>query len=354
MPAVDVTESPGSRDAESPWRDGFLDAARPYWHPVARSKDLAPGTVVPVTLLGEDLVLWRALDNSLGLLDDLCAHRGTRLSRGDVGRDGCIRCPYHAWEYAADGACTRLPQLPGSSAPAKARVRAYEVTEQAGLVWACLVPAAERLRGIPPLPEADDPAMHVYAGEPIDWACQSGRQIENFCDIAHFSVVHVGVFGNPDVAEVPPHRVERSADGWQLRTAITYPAVNTLEAPGPDGKHPVVPIDFDYTVELPFAVRLRSSAAGRPYVLLCANQPVTSETCRVFWVMVMDAQHAIADDLLEAMEQSVFLADREVVETQRPSRLPIDLGAELHLPFDRMAAAYRRALVELGFPGSDR
>jgi len=32
------------------------------------------------------------------------------------------------------------------------------------------------------------------------------------------------------------------------------------------------------------------------------------------------------------------------VESQRPDRVPLDLAAELHLTFDAVAVAYRRAM----------
>ncbi len=56
----------------------------------------------------------------------------------------------------------------------------------------------------------------------------------------------------------------------------------------------------------------------------------------------------------EAVEDAVFAPDQRIVEGQRPERLPLDLTEELHLPFDRFAVAYRRALVELGFPALGR
>ena len=71
----------------------FLAAARRFWHPIGRSLDVDPGSVVPVTLLGEQLALWRAPDGELGLVDDCCVHRGTRLSLGHVGVQGCVACP---------------------------------------------------------------------------------------------------------------------------------------------------------------------------------------------------------------------------------------------------------------------
>ena len=70
-------------DDETP-DEAFLRISRRFWHVVARSVDVVPGGLLPVTLLEEQLVLGRAPDGGLTLLDDLCAHRGVRLSMGDV------------------------------------------------------------------------------------------------------------------------------------------------------------------------------------------------------------------------------------------------------------------------------
>ena len=37
-----------------------------------------------------------------------------------------------------------------------------------------------------------------------------------------------------------------------------------------------------------------------------------------------------------------------MVESQRPERVPFDLAAEMHLKFDAVAIAYRRAMREQG------
>ena len=346
-----TTTLPHPATADRLLESTFLAAARPFWHPVTRSCDVGPGAAVAVTLLDEELVVWRGLGGELSVLVDQCVHRGTRLSAGAV-TDGCLRCPYHGWEFDRSGACARIPQLPKGPIPATARVASYQVAEHAGLVWVCLVPPGEERRGIPQLPESELAGTHVYAGEPIEWATQSTRQIENFCDIAHFSWLHLDVFGNPDVLEVAPHSVTRSDDGWQLLADIPYAGVNLQAPAGPDGRFPPMEIPFAYRVELPFAVHLGSTMADMPSVLFCATQPVSARHCRVFWVMAADESFAVPDEFLEAMEQAVFLADRAVIETQRPPYVPLDPGAELHLPFDRMAVAYRRALVELGFAGT--
>jgi phenylpropionate dioxygenase-like ring-hydroxylating dioxygenase large terminal subunit len=327
--------------------DPFLVAARPYWHPVARSADIGPGAVVLVTLLGEELVLWRAENGTLSLLDDLCAHRGVRLSQGDVTAAGCLRCPYHGWEYDAAGACVRIPQLASDHIPATARVGGYRTAEHAGLVWACLVPEGEERRPAPRFPEVDDDGTHwLHVGEPLDWACQVPRQIENFCDVAHFSVLHTDTFGNPGEVVCRPYEVERSPDGWRL--SFDYPYVSAYSEGTAEGGE-VFPMTFEYRLELPFSVKL-GNAAGPGSVMFIATAPTTATTCRLFWCTGFPLATEVDIPSFEAIEDAVWAPDRRVVEGQRPERLPVDLTEELHLPFDKLAVAYRRALVDLGFP----
>lgn len=327
--------------------DDFLTAARPYWHPVARSTDLVPGGVVPVTLLGEQLVLWRAEDGSLSLLDDLCSHRGVRLSQGSVTGEACLRCPYHGWEYDREGHCTRIPQLPHERIPSRADVAGYRTTEHTGLVWACLVAEGEERRPAPRFSEVDDHGTHwLHVGEPMDWACQAPRQIENFCDVAHFSVLHLDTFGHPDQVVVPPYDVTRSPDGWQLAFDFPYTSGYSEGSAAGDSDYQMV---FGYQVELPLAVRL-GNAAGPGSVMFVATAPTSAESCRVFWCTGFPIGTEVDIAAFEEIEWAVWNPDKRIVEGQRPERLPIDLTEELHLPFDRFAVAYRRALANLGFP----
>ena len=105
---------------------------RRYWHPIARSDE---ATALPRTVraLGEDLVLYRNLQGTPGLMLSRCCHRGTSLFYGRVEADG-IRCPYHGWLFAEDGVCLDQPCEPDRGRnkqsyrqpwyPARARVSA--------------------------------------------------------------------------------------------------------------------------------------------------------------------------------------------------------------------------------------
>src|SRR5215472_13815781 len=54
------------------------------------------------------------------------------------------------------------------------------------------------------------------------------------------------------------------------------------------------------------------------------------------------------DHVLREFEDTIFGQDQVVVESQRPERVPFDLAAELHLKFDAVAVAYRKAMRASG------
>jgi len=329
----------------------FLDSARPYWHPIARSADVISGEVIGVTLLDEDLALWRTSDGTLGLTDDLCAHRGTMLSGGGtVTSEGCIRCPYHAWEYDAEGQCLRIPQVVNQAVAEKVRIAAYRVVEYAGLVWTCLAPEGDERRGIPVVPEATNPEWWLYAGAPPTWQCQAPRMVENFLDVAHFGVLHAGNFGNPDVEIVDPYRPVTNMDDFSISYNFPY-LTRDRWSPPVDGKPATRFVDYEYRAELPFACWIKGAGkddiAYYTYIAVC---PVSAQETRIFWVTAFPNTLVYTEPELDAGFIPFFEEDQRIVERQRPEWLPLDLGAELQMTFDRIAVAYRTSLAELGFP----
>ncbi len=121
---------------------------RRYWHPVALAGELSNQQPIKrVTLLGEQLVVFRMLDGSqsqsqprYGLVEEACSHRLTSLAYGQVEEDG-IRCPYHGWKYDPAGACVETPAEPAAS-KLKERIQhtAYPVQKLAGLLFAYMGP----------------------------------------------------------------------------------------------------------------------------------------------------------------------------------------------------------------------
>ncbi|WP_254648602.1 aromatic ring-hydroxylating dioxygenase subunit alpha [Streptomyces sp. GbtcB6] len=124
---------------------------RLYWQPVALSEELAgPRPVVSPRVLGEDLVLFRSEDGTLGLVQRRCAHRGADLSLGRL-EDGGLRCYFHGWLFGPDGGCLQTPaETDGGRLASRVKLDSYPVVERNGIVWGYLGPGQP-----PPLPALD-------------------------------------------------------------------------------------------------------------------------------------------------------------------------------------------------------
>ena len=73
-------------------------------------------------------------------------------------------------------------------------------------------------------------------------------------------------------------------------------------------------------------------------------QPVADGRCVGYCLVARNYNLAQPDDVIQGFERTIFGQDQRVVESQRPDRVPFDLAAELHLTFDAVAVAYRRAM----------
>lgn len=328
----------GRADAEH----GAAESMTNWWHPVGWAADLH-ATPRRVVLLGRPLVLWRDTENSVSCLRDLCIHRGTALSLGDVV-DGELACAYHGWAFRGDGRCTRIPQLaPGTEIPAAAVAESFHCEERYGLIWVCL---GEPCAGIPVFPEWDAPGFRHVPCAPYTWRASAARMVENFTDLGHLGWLHDGLLGSRDDLVVPPHRVQREGDRLHYSLTMDVPAADGVN--GTDG--PSGPMTNTYVLSLPHVIHLRShfpeSRSSR--VLYFAAQPVDAQTSTGYCYQSRDFD-LDGDDKLYAQFQAVLAEqDRPVVESQRPEQLPLDLADELHLKFDRVAVAYRKALLDLG------
>lgn len=173
---------------------------RRYWLPATLSGELdAGGAVKRVKLLGEELVVWRAPDGSVGLMDEYCPHR--RASMAIARNEACgLRCIYHGWKIAADGRVVETPPEPDySSRKDRIRIAAYPVREAGGIVWCYMGPAEV---APPPMDFefAGLPQSHVLimkAREECNWA----QCVEGVIDSAHSNYLHsAGIVPNSGLA----------------------------------------------------------------------------------------------------------------------------------------------------------
>jgi phenylpropionate dioxygenase-like ring-hydroxylating dioxygenase large terminal subunit len=326
----------------SPSVAGHAPALRACWHPVAYSGDLATGEPLAVDLLGEALVLWRDSAGTAYAFFDLCIHRGTALSLGTVEGDEIV-CPYHGWRYRSDGACTRIPQLADPTrVPAKARATAFTCAERYGMIWVAL---EEPRWALPEVPELEDPAWATVWCGPYWWACDASRQVENFTDFGHFPFVHPGLLGDPERPVVPAHEVR--TDGHVLHYEIVRPEAPANEEFPVFGNEVVEAPErrSRYELHLPYTIVLRlgwGGQAGMVYFFAC--RPEGPDRTTGFLAIGRNYNLEQSDSVLQEFEDVIFEQDRRIVESQRPERVPFDLADELHLTFDAVAVAYRRAM----------
>ena len=117
------------------------DMMRRYWHPVCASAQLSMRDSVPlrVRLLGEDYVAFRDSEGRVGLLEELCMHRGASLALGRV-EEGGIRCLYHGWKFDVTGKVMETPNHTDPKYRDRMQAPCFAVREEGGLVWAYVGP----------------------------------------------------------------------------------------------------------------------------------------------------------------------------------------------------------------------
>lgn len=164
---------------------------RCFWWPVALSEEVRD-IPVPVTLLGEELVLFRDLSGGMGLLDCHCAHRRASLEYGRIEERG-IRCAYHGWYFDREGRVLDRPAEQIKTTP-HIRQNWYPVRELGGFVFAYLGKDKE---SPPPLPRYDvlvqDGYRVVERGDAQfgkAYNCNWLQGVENTTDTTHLTYLH--------------------------------------------------------------------------------------------------------------------------------------------------------------------
>jgi len=306
------------------------------WMAVAVADEIS--TPTKVTVLGEDVVLWR---NSAGIhsFRDLCIHRGTALSLGRVEGDDLV-CSYHGWRYGCSGACTLIPAQSGLPIPPKARAIRYACVERYGLVWVCL---GDPKSDPPEFTEAESDGFHLTICGPYEVEAEAPRVIENFLDISHLMWVHEGFLGDAEHAQIPDYRVNE-LDGQLVSDLVT------IYQPDPDGQGSGVSNHYVYTVIRPLTVKFAKTddrQAGTLAIMLHTT-PVDHRKTIAWAIQARDYALDVPDEQFVEFQDRIFAQDAEILVSQRPEDLPLDLAAELHLKSDRLAIAYRTWLRELG------
>ena len=311
-----------------------------FWYAVEFSHAIT-STPKRIKVLNQDLAIYRTKTQQIVAMQNLCTHRGAALSGGQI-KGECIVCPYHGWEYQADGTCINIPaNSPDTPIPHRAKVKVYEAQEKYGWVWLFMgeAPESERIP-IPELPNFDDAKLKSLHGDFL-WHTHYSRVMENALDVAHAPFVHAGSFGDKDRPQIAEFTVENYPTG-----AGATVMVNASPPKGIWGflasKQPSV-IKTRTAFFLPNITVLEVNLVFGRLLIYSAHVPIDDQTTVSKWINLRSfftGNWADADSRKRVLK--VFNQDKPIVESQHPQIVPYDLNTELHVQSDALQIEYRK------------
>ena len=325
---------------------------RRYWQPIGALVDLDNKWTRRIRLLGEDLVLFKDRQGRLGLIAEQCPHRRASFAHGIPTQDG-IRCPYHGWEYNAQGKCINQPNEQDKCAfRDKVSTDAYPVEEMGGMLWAYMGPQPQPL-----LPRWDgfvaEGTIRIMGRTilPINWL----QIMENSLDPVHtewlhghhyeflkeqegvkvaISARHLKIDFKEFEYGMTKHRLleghSEDGDDWKVGHPIVFP--NMLAVGNGDEKSRYysfqmrVPVDDTHTMHLWFNAYVPPKGVEVPKHLL--------EKVHTYEVPFMDEQGEYIVDNVDGQDMMAWISQGPIAD-----RTLENLGAT-----DKGVVMYRRML----------
>jgi 5,5'-dehydrodivanillate O-demethylase oxygenase subunit len=329
---------------------------RRYWQPFAAAVDLKDQWTQKVRLLGEDLILFRNRQGELGLIAEQCPHRRASFLHGIPTERG-IRCPYHGWEFNAQGTCLQQPfEADNPRFRDNVATTAYPVQELGGVLFTYMGPVNEQFP-LPLLPRFDgfvaEGAIRIMGRAllPVNWL----QIMENSLDPVHTEWLHghqyefqkeqAGVkvaISTPhlkiDFREfefgITKHRLlaghSEDSDDWRVGHPILFPNILAVGNGDPKARYHSfqmrVPVDDTHTLHIWYNAYLPPAGAAVP-----AHLRSTVFTYDV--PFIDDKGHFIVDNI-DGQDMMAWITQGAIAD-----RTLENLGAS-----DKGVAMYRRTL----------
>ena len=321
---------------------------RRYWQPIGAAVDLSDRWTRRVRLLGEDLILFRNRQGGLGLIAEQCPHRRASFLHGVPTEQG-IRCPYHGWEFDAQGKCLSQPFEPDNCAfRARVSTDAYPVQELGGLLFAYLGP-----QPAPLLPRFDgfvaEGAIRIMGRAllPVNWL----QVMENSLDPVHTEWLHGHQYefqreqeGVKVAISAPHEKIDfrefefgitkhrllagqsEDSDDWRVGHPIVFP--NTLAVGNGDAAQRYysfqmrVPVDDTHTLHLWYNAYLPPPEA--------VVEPGLRSTLHVYEVPYLDAQGEFIVDNIDGQDMMAWITQGAIADRSREHLASSDKGVALY------------------------
>jgi phenylpropionate dioxygenase-like ring-hydroxylating dioxygenase large terminal subunit len=219
-------------------------------------------------MLGRWLVGFRGAGGRATVMEGRCVHQSADLSRGRVISDGCLRCPFHGWEFDAAGQCRRTPS---GEPPALAKQRTYRTIERHGSVF--FFSGGEPTFDLPFLDGENESDFSAARPIVVDYHAPWYVVMANAFDIPHFLAVHDRkLIGEAKIEQVSP---------WRRRIRYRVEVIGTRMADRLIRRFIGREVDVEHTVWGGNVLLTRARFARGENVVLFVNEPVDPQRCRM-------------------------------------------------------------------------
>ena len=314
-----------------------------HWYAAAWDHEIK-GQPFARTICGENVVLFRLPDRSLGALEDCCPHRLMPLSKGFLRRNSLV-CGYHGLEFNGGGQCVHMPNQQGIHR--EMHVRTYPVAERHRFVWVWIGdPSLAHEDKIPDLHQCSDPAW-VFDGASYHVRCNYVLLVDNLMDLSHETYVHPTSIGQLEIIEAPARAEsdEHSVTLTRWMHNIEPPpfwAAN-LKSTEKCDRWQICQFSLPANVMIDVGVALAGSGApqgnrskGVTGIVVNLMTPETETSTWYFWGMTrnFDIDDRGLTGRIRDAQAKVFGEDLAILEAQqesmlrRPDRQPINLNID--------------------------
>jgi phenylpropionate dioxygenase-like ring-hydroxylating dioxygenase large terminal subunit len=310
---------------------------RNVWYPVLPSYRVQDAPV-GITRLGENIVVWRDRNGAIHALEDRCAHRGARLSKGWNLGDR-VACWYHGVEIDGSGTVVEVPAVEACPLKGKRCVKSYPATEAKGAVFLYFGDEAHAEPCPLTLPEELTADHYDALLCTAMWECNYQYAVDNVMDPMHGSYLHAQSHSMAFGDKKAEMRVQKTASG------LIFEKVGQRD------------VNFDWVewaetgalwMRLTIPYRRRYGPGG-PFGIVGFVTPIDEKHCQVFFWRTRKVQGWQRDvwrflykNRLEGLHWEVLEQDHVILENMAPDAR----SREFLYQHDTGLARVRRVLLK--------
>ncbi len=311
-----------------------------------------------VTILEQNIVMFRNSQGRVIAMEDRCPHKMLPLSKGKrIGDD--IQCGYHGLTFDCAGKCVRIPGQ--DNLPASIYVDVFAIREKNHIVWIWMGdPQQADEATIFDMPEFTDPAWHAHQGEALHLKSNYLNVADNLVDPAHVSFVHPTTLGNASSENVPVHVDTKSDVMKAWRWIRDAPPIGFFQQFG--GFTDNVDRWHYYYLHLPSIAVIDFGSAdskanlseeerdkGVRVFALHFLTPVTADYTIDRWMHLRNTALGdnAASEQMDQLFKIAFAEDKEILEAVQEEENHSDNRRPVRIAIDKAPIAYRKRIKKL-------